>query len=404
MAKIDALLQHMMQRGATRALLRADAPALLESSAGTTQGQPLSGAQIEAMLDEILPIEARQSLQAQGFAVFTYALTEATAPAGAFNFEASQPGGQWQLEIRPAEVPFPTAMPTSVVQPIAENAPAVQLSKPTGPPRFDPMASAVAASPPPTNYAPGAGNINAGNSSGQGDASVLPAELQGFNWGALLGSWIWGLGNNVWLGLLGLVPCVGFFMRFYLGSKGNEMAWKSKRWDSVQSFRQVQTTWAVVGAVLIGLSLFMGLIMSAILFPVFARARENARRAQCQSQLLQLALGVQQFAQDHDGKLPIGTTMAQWKPQLVPEYLGKDGDKLFVCPSHGGAGESYAVNPALSGAKLENIKSPWQTPMFYETKPDLHLDGSNIAFADGHIKAFRADKAQDVINNNGETR
>ena len=401
MAQIDALLQHMMQSGATRAVLRADTPATLETSAATTQGQPLSGAQIEAMLSEILPIEARQSLQAQGFAAFTYSLTEATAPAGAFNFEASQPNGQWQLEIRPAEVPFPTATPTSVVQPNIGNSPAVQLSKPDDDsPRFDSMAGAVAASSaPPNNYASGANNLNA-NNSGMGDASVLPAELQGFNWGALLGSWIWGLGNNVWLGLLGLIPCVGFFVRFYLGSKGNEMAWKSKRWDSVQSFRQVQTTWAVVGAVLIGVSLFTGLIMSAILFPVFARARENARRASCQSNLKKISLAALQFSQDHNDKLPTGTTMAQWKPQLQPYLGGASSDQLFVCPSHGGAGESYAVNPALSGAKLENINSPWETPMFYETKPDLHLEGSNIAFADGHIKAFRADKAREVLQDN----
>ena len=354
MAKIDALLQHMIQRGATHAMLRADAPATLESSAGTTQGQPLSGAQIEAMLDEILPIEARQSLQADGFAAFTYELPAATAPQGAFNFEASQPDGQWHVEIRPADVPFPTAPPASIVESSGENAPAVQLSKPGETANFDANTPAVAASsappPAPTNYAP---NPNATNDSGMGDASVLPAELQGFNWGALLGSWIWGLGNSVWIGLLALIPCVGFFMRFYLGAKGNEMAWKSKRWDSVQSFRQTQTTWAIVGAVLIGISLFMSLIMAAVLFPVFARARENARRASCQSNLLQIGLGVEQFAQDNNGKLPTGTTMAQWKPQLTP-YL--KSDTLFVCPSHDGAGESYAVNPKLSGVNLDKNK------------------------------------------------
>ena len=303
MARIDALLQHMMQSGATHAVLRDDAPATLETSAGTRQGKPLSGAQIQAMLDEILPIEARQSLQAQGLAAFTYALTEATAPAGAFNFEASQPNGQWHVEIRPAEVPFPTTPPASVV--MAEAAPAVQIAK--GPPRFDPSGSNAATPPapppsPPANYPPGAPNPNVNNDSGMGDASVLPAELQGFNWGALLGSWIWGIGNNVWLGLLGLIPCLGFFMRFYLGSKGNEMAWKSKRWDSVQSFKSAQTTWAIVGAVLISFSLFGMLFMSAILFPVFARARENARRSACQTNLKQISLAVLQFSQDHNGK------------------------------------------------------------------------------------------------------
>jgi prepilin-type N-terminal cleavage/methylation domain-containing protein len=45
-------------------------------------------------------------------------------------------------------------------------------------------------------------------------------------------------------------------------------------------------------------------ILAAILFPVFARARENARRASCQSNLKQIALGVFQYTQDFDEKFP----------------------------------------------------------------------------------------------------
>ena len=45
-------------------------------------------------------------------------------------------------------------------------------------------------------------------------------------------------------------------------------------------------------------------ILAAILFPVFARARENARRSSCQSNLKQLALGVMQYTQDYDEKFP----------------------------------------------------------------------------------------------------
>jgi prepilin-type N-terminal cleavage/methylation domain-containing protein/prepilin-type processing-associated H-X9-DG protein len=43
-------------------------------------------------------------------------------------------------------------------------------------------------------------------------------------------------------------------------------------------------------------------ILAAILFPVFARARENARRASCQSNLKQLGLGWQMYTQDYDEK------------------------------------------------------------------------------------------------------
>lgn len=45
-------------------------------------------------------------------------------------------------------------------------------------------------------------------------------------------------------------------------------------------------------------------LLAAILFPVFARARENARRASCQSNLKQLALGFAQYTQDNDERYP----------------------------------------------------------------------------------------------------
>src|SRR6478672_8688769 len=46
-------------------------------------------------------------------------------------------------------------------------------------------------------------------------------------------------------------------------------------------------------------------ILAAILFPVFARARENARRSSCQSNLKQIGLGLMQYVQDYDENYPI---------------------------------------------------------------------------------------------------
>ena len=47
-------------------------------------------------------------------------------------------------------------------------------------------------------------------------------------------------------------------------------------------------------------------LLAAILFPVFGRARENARRSSCQSNLKQLGLGLMQYTQDYDEKFPAG--------------------------------------------------------------------------------------------------
>lgn len=47
-------------------------------------------------------------------------------------------------------------------------------------------------------------------------------------------------------------------------------------------------------------------ILAAILFPVFARARESARQTTCLSNEKQLLLALLQYAQDYDGKVPFG--------------------------------------------------------------------------------------------------
>src|SRR5687768_13058124 len=46
-------------------------------------------------------------------------------------------------------------------------------------------------------------------------------------------------------------------------------------------------------------------ILAAILFPAFSRARENARRASCLSNLKQIGLGFAQYTQDYDERFPL---------------------------------------------------------------------------------------------------
>jgi prepilin-type N-terminal cleavage/methylation domain-containing protein/prepilin-type processing-associated H-X9-DG protein len=79
-------------------------------------------------------------------------------------------------------------------------------------------------------------------------------------------------------------------------------------------------------------------ILAAILFPVFARARENARRASCQSNLKQLSIGMHMYLQDVDGVFPpyynygssFGGPNIGWAEAVYP-YL--KSDQIFQCPS-----------------------------------------------------------------------
>ncbi|BCM93764.1 hypothetical protein IAD21_05655 [Abditibacteriota bacterium] len=81
-------------------------------------------------------------------------------------------------------------------------------------------------------------------------------------------------------------------------------------------------------------------ILAAILFPVFARARENARRASCQSNLKQIGLGLTQYSQDYDERMPrswsgidkdaSGAGRYKWMDSIYP-YV--KSEQIFNCPS-----------------------------------------------------------------------
>ena len=115
--------------------------------------------------------------------------------------------------------------------------------------------------------------LAADNTSGLGAASQLPPELRGWNWGAFLLTWIWGIGHNVWIALValgGLIPYVGWVinivMAIVLGVRGNEWAWQKKKWDSSESFRKTQRTgmWYGVGMLIIQILLVISVTILII--------------------------------------------------------------------------------------------------------------------------------------------
>lgn len=74
-------------------------------------------------------------------------------------------------------------------------------------------------------------------------------------------------------------------------------------------------------------------LLAAILFPVFSRARENARRAACQNNLKQIGLGIMQYAQDNDERLPgllYDSPAPDWATQI---YAYTREPRLYQCPS-----------------------------------------------------------------------
>ena len=92
-------------------------------------------------------------------------------------------------------------------------------------------------------------------------------------------------------------------------------------------------------------------ILASILFPVFGRARENARRSSCQSNLKQIGLGIVQYSQDYDERMPgqglnNQPTTLQWMDRIEP-YV--KSTQLYSCPSMS-VNNTYVTLPARINA------------------------------------------------------
>ncbi len=57
--------------------------------------------------------------------------------------------------------------------------------------------------------------------------------------------------------VLSFIPLVGLGWAIYLGVKGNELAWQSKRWNSIEHFRGTQRTWTRVALAVVLVSILI---------------------------------------------------------------------------------------------------------------------------------------------------
>jgi prepilin-type N-terminal cleavage/methylation domain-containing protein len=110
-------------------------------------------------------------------------------------------------------------------------------------------------------------------------------------------------------------------------------------------------------------------ILAAILFPVFAKAREKARQNTCMSNQRQLAIYIQMFAQDHEEYLP--------GHKAIWSSLDLAG-KITQCPTAGrNVANAYGYNYNVSGVTLGDILDP--------TTTFLTADGRSSSFVHAEI-------------------
>ena len=131
-------------------------------------------------------------------------------------------------------------------------------------------------------------------------------------------------------------------------------------------------------------------ILAAILFPVFQKVRENARRASCQSNLKQMGIAFTQYTQDYDEKFPgaaigasVGVDYIGWASAIYP-FVKSVG--VYKCPDetvankvsysmsynvfHGTPSLGYAEN--VNGMSLAQLAGPASTALLCEGRGDTH--------------------------------
>jgi prepilin-type N-terminal cleavage/methylation domain-containing protein len=135
-------------------------------------------------------------------------------------------------------------------------------------------------------------------------------------------------------------------------------------------------------------------ILAAILFPVFARARDAARGTQCMSNIRQINTGLQMYTQDNDEVLPViyqATSPATFVPFMLNPYI-KNG-QLWKCPndsaqtdtfdgtsSDGNVSYGYNDEDGLNGTSLASIGKPSDTVSFIDNNQTIDAITNDASF------------------------
>ena len=132
---------------------------------------------------------------------------------------------------------------------------------------------------------------------------ITKPDLDKFNWGAFLLSWIWGIGNKsyipVWVigifvilfaifilwelivvlyfdltdtiiaamwAIYGILTASAFGFTIWFGIEGNKWAWLNKKWNNIEHFEEIQKKWAMWGSIVWGSVAFLFLLLMIVVF------------------------------------------------------------------------------------------------------------------------------------------
>ena len=178
--------------------------------------------------------------------------------------------------------------------------------------------------------------------------------------------------------------------------------------------------WIAIAGGCIGIPILLLAALAAIVFPVFAQAREKARQSACLSNIKIMGLATMQYAQDYDEKFP---TAQAWTAKLEP-YTGSRSDdsgadangsprfkrSIWQCPaatkdSSAAAVFGYAYNSSVSGRGASSFsgREIRLTPLIYDSEnlaknasdpfqsvAYRHSHSACVGYTDGHASVQKA--------------
>ena len=135
-------------------------------------------------------------------------------------------------------------------------------------------------------------------------------------------------------------------------------------------------------------------IMGGNMIFALTEAKPEAEQVQCMNNVHEVTVAVMNYSADNKGRLPPPDS---W-PEAIKSRLGDD--TVLAEPGAADQGRAYAMNAALAGKRMEDIRRPSHTVMIFECAPGAppaggpdnlppkahHPRGYVIGFCDGHVE------------------
>ncbi|OQB05844.1 MAG: hypothetical protein BWY19_00728 [bacterium ADurb.Bin212] len=146
--------------------------------------------------------------------------------------------------------------------------------------------------------------------------STIKREVRKWNWGAFLLTFIWGVGNGIYISLLAIIPGVNIIMAVILGIKGNEWAWRKNKCLTITEFKKQQKLWAKWGVVsIVIISIASVLLVRQIVINSEKEDEINYRDTKKITVVQEIVSAINHYRIDHNQSCPKSIS------ELVPEYL-----------------------------------------------------------------------------------